>query len=559
MQYSNFIMKNNVHATLSTALSSIATTIQLTTGQWARFWTEFPQIATLESFDWDWKVVKREIVQITARNDDDLTVVRAFAPCPANDDANSQSQSSVSFSADDQISLYIPKEIFDKIAKSLNDIYDNWTNKLRTELVSWLQVEVNPWSVLVWSAYYDFAGWTITLTDNATNYLEIDEDWNIANNTSGRNDENAKLAIITTAGGSVTNIQDWRLWTVGWKIGGVNIHDLTEKTILSPNDEFIIADSENIFNNKKVKLSNILPASIVRSVTLGEAVTAWDWKGACYFWTDWKVYLSNVAWHNYCDWIVIDSWNAGDTVRMIISWFVPCTLNWTSQTVNLAYTSWTTDTWYGDFVSVSWATQTSYSWTPGLRIAIDNTNAWFVPVWRINFSGATSFIQKLYWIQWTITATQQWLWSWVVITNHYVTWQWWNYWNDINYSVSWCELWKVVPWWFIFNPRPVEYLVWLWSWLVSSWGTLWPIQSKFDWIKTIVFGDAAVAENATWLWVYESHDNSNWNMKLILVQWSTTTGNATILQWSFTVKKWYYYKVLYATSWQTAIWILDNE
>lgn len=295
MQYSNFIMKNNVHATLSTALSSVATTIQLTTGQWARFWTEFPQIATLESFDDTWKVVKREIVQITARNDDDLTVVRAFAPCPANDDANSQSQSSVSFSADDQISLYIPKEIFDKILQSMNDIYDNGTNNMRTDIVSWLQVEVNPWSVLVWSAYYDFAGWTITLTDNATNYLEIDEDWNLANNTTGRNDENTKLAIITTASGSVTKIQDWRLWTVGWKIGGVNIHDLTEKASLSPDDELIISDSENIRQNKKIKASGLLG---VGNSLAWENINKWDflyveWMGNV-DWFDWVWYNTNV-------------------------------------------------------------------------------------------------------------------------------------------------------------------------------------------------------------------------------------------------------------------------
>lgn len=258
MQYSNYDMKNNVHATLSTAVSSVATTIQLTSWQWSRFWTTFPQIATLESFDENWKVIKREIVKITWRSGDNLTVVRAFAPCPSNDDANSQTQTSISFNADDTISLYIPKEIFDIIKKSLNDIYDNGANNMRTELVSWLQVEVNPWSVLVWSAYYDFPWWTITLTDNATNYLEVDEDGNLANNTSGRNDENTKLAIITTSGGSVTNIKDRRLWTVWWKIGWVNIHDLTEKTTLVQNDEFIVADSENIYQNKRVKMPNIL-------------------------------------------------------------------------------------------------------------------------------------------------------------------------------------------------------------------------------------------------------------------------------------------------------------
>ena len=283
MQYSNYDMKNNVHATLSTAVSSVATTIQLTSWQWSRFWTTFPQIATLESFDENWKVIKREIVKITWRSGDNLTVVRAFAPCPENDDANSQTQNAISFNADDTISLYIPKEIFDKISDSLNDIYDNWTNNMRTEIVSWLQVQVNPWQVMVWSAYYDFSGWTITLTDNATNYLEIDEDWLLANNTTTRNDQNTKLAIITTSSGSVTNIKDRRLWTIGWKIGGVNIHDLTEKTSLSSNDEFIIADSDNIYNNKKLKYStikNILTNKTLlaekKFATWNDIVSIWD-------------------------------------------------------------------------------------------------------------------------------------------------------------------------------------------------------------------------------------------------------------------------------------------
>lgn len=354
MQYSNFKMKNNVHATLSTALSSIATTIQLTTGQWTRFWTEFPQIATLESFDDTWKVVKREIVQITARNDDDLTVVRAFAPCPANDDANSQSQTSVSFSADDTISLYIPKEIFDKIHNSINDIYDNGTNNMRTDLVSWLQVEVNPWSVLVWSSYYNFAGWTITLTDDATNYLEIDEDWNLVNNTTGRNDDNAKLAIITTTSGSITNIKDWRLWTIWWKIGWVNIHDLTEKPYISPNDEFIITDSDNIYQNKKVKYSTIW-LDTKFDYPAWENISAWDvleltdwittiWSATEYieFWNTAQQELSKpVIWSgNVWDNLLIRCWkiNATDDIKVRIETDNNWLPSWTLFNANAEYT-----------------------------------------------------------------------------------------------------------------------------------------------------------------------------------------------------------------------------
>lgn len=357
MQYSNFDMRNNVHATLSTAISSVATTIQLTAWQWSRFWTTFPQIATIESFDENWKVMKREIVKITARNGDNLTVVRAFAPCPENDDANSQSQTAISFNADDTISLYIPKEIFDIIKKSLNDIYDNGANNMRTEVVSWLQVEVNPWQVLVWSAYYDFAGWTITLTDNATNYLEVDEDGNLVNNTTARNDQNTKLAIITTSGGSVTHIKDRRLWTIGWKIGGVNIHELTEKTYLSKNDEFIFADSDNIYNNKKVKYSTL--SKQVLYVTAWENLVKWNivyiTNGQAF-----KVNISNQWIIPFQCFVVMNDTDANDPVALIYGWIAD-------------WFSWLT-IWKKYFVSsILWEITDQQNWWFMVWVAISNT------------------------------------------------------------------------------------------------------------------------------------------------------------------------------------------
>lgn len=254
-RYENYAIKNNVFGTLSAPISSLATTIQLNSWQWARF--SVNQLATLENVE-DWKVKKREILKITAIAWDVLTVVRKYAPCPSSDDANTQWQVSYAFSADDTISAYIDKEHFDKIDDSINDIYDNWVNKLRTEVVSWLQIKVNAWPVLVWSWYYDFAWWTLTLTDNTTNYVEIDKDWLLVSNTSWRWSKNTKISIVVTSWWEVSSITDWRLWTVGWEIWWVNIHDLTEKTNLSADDEFIVSDSDNIWNNKKVRVSNIL-------------------------------------------------------------------------------------------------------------------------------------------------------------------------------------------------------------------------------------------------------------------------------------------------------------
>lgn len=448
MQYSNFDMKNNVHATLSTAISSVATTIQLTSWQGSRFWTTFPQIATIESFDENWKVMKREIVKITWRSGDNLTVVRAFAPCPGNDDANSQTQSAISFNADDTISLYIPKEIFDIIKKSLNDIYDNGTNNMRTDVVSWLQVEVNPWSVLVWSAYYDFAGWTITLTDNATNYLEIDEDGHLVNNTTTRNDQNTKLAIITTSSGSVTNIKDRRLWTVGGKIGGVNIHELTEKTEISQNDEIIIADSENIWNNKKVKASNIFRKYERRNLDI--ILVWWWWNGG---WTSSYPNGWGGAW-----WVIIKTitqyvWDEIDI--HIWQWWENNWNWWNSYIGDYEIVAFGGGAWW-------WNTQKWWTWWSGWWWWA-NGGAW----WDIKTQN--EFITQ--WFPWW-SGCGWWWWAWQ---------NWWN-WNGGRYWWKWWDwiyvdlIWEYIAWWWWSASR--DWWWWNWLWRDNYW---WWWNSRIWW------------------------------------------------------------------------------
>ena len=126
-RYTNYHMRNNVFSELYAPISSLATTIQLKEGQWERRWNNFPILATLENIE-EWKVLKREIVKITARNWDYLTVIRWSAQCPPNDDSNVQWSTSFSFNSDDKISLYIPKEIFDNI--------QDWFTNVHSELDS---------------------------------------------------------------------------------------------------------------------------------------------------------------------------------------------------------------------------------------------------------------------------------------------------------------------------------------------------------------------------------------------------------------------------------------
>lgn len=251
-RYENYEIKNNVFGTLSAPISSLATTIQLWDWQGQRFSENM--LATLENIE-NWKVIKREMVLITAISWDILTVVRKYAPCPANDDANTQWQVSYAFSIDDTISAYIDKEHFDNIKKNLDDIYDNWNDRLYVSNAWWLKIHITWWNARVWWGYIQYTGGDITLTDNATNYIMIDWAGTIQLSTSGWDDDYARLAEIITSGWNITNINRWKLDTIWWTFW-VDIHSLPAKTEAKDNDELLLADSEDWYSNKKATLSD---------------------------------------------------------------------------------------------------------------------------------------------------------------------------------------------------------------------------------------------------------------------------------------------------------------
>ena len=218
-RYSNYTMKNNVFSTLYAPISALATTIQVESWQWTRWWTSFPMLATLEHID-SWKVLKREIVEITAISWDVLTVVRGFAPCPASDDANAQWTTRFSFDAWDSLSMYIPKEIFDNISDAINDLYNNWSDRIFAKSTGWLWIEITGWNVRVWSQEFEYAWWTATLNDDATNYVMLDWASTIQIDTVGRNQQYVKVAEITTSWWEIVSIHQWRMDAIWWQLGG---------------------------------------------------------------------------------------------------------------------------------------------------------------------------------------------------------------------------------------------------------------------------------------------------------------------------------------------------
>lgn len=217
--YSNYEARNNVKSELYAPISSLATTVQVASGEGERWGNIFPMLATLENVDGDGVVQKREIVKITARTGDVLTIVRKAFPCLPSDSANSQGSVSFSFNIWDTISNYIAKEYLDVINEAINDLYDNGDERIKAIPTGGLGIEVTDWNVRVGSEEFYFEWGTATLNNNATNYVMLDGAWQIIIDTSGWNQQYLKVATIITSGGNITSIQQWKIDAVGGQLG----------------------------------------------------------------------------------------------------------------------------------------------------------------------------------------------------------------------------------------------------------------------------------------------------------------------------------------------------
>lgn len=217
--YWNYTAKNNVRSELYAPISSLATIVQLVSWQGERRGNNFPMLATLENLDSDGKVLKREIVKITEREGDTLTIERKAFPCLPSDDANTQGSVSFSFDIWDTISNYIAKEYIDVINNAINDIYDNGDERIKAIPTGWLWIEITDGNVRVGSEEFYFVWWTTNLVDNATNYVMLNGAGNIIVATDGRNQNYVKVATVITEDGGITSIKQRKMdavWGVLW-------------------------------------------------------------------------------------------------------------------------------------------------------------------------------------------------------------------------------------------------------------------------------------------------------------------------------------------------------
>ena len=125
MAFVNYKTENNVYSYLAIAISADWDTIQV--NDWDIFPEVWPFILTLEHYDDDWNCVKREIVKATARDNNTITIERAFEQCVSDDTANPKTlqQSPFNFVAGDSVSLTLTSELITDIQNEISRQLDN--------------------------------------------------------------------------------------------------------------------------------------------------------------------------------------------------------------------------------------------------------------------------------------------------------------------------------------------------------------------------------------------------------------------------------------------------
>jgi len=444
-RYTQYFSQNNVSSELAVWISSIATTIQVNEDQGNLRWNKFPVLWTLENFNSDGSVAKREIVKVVSRTWDAFNVVRAFAPCPLKDWDTTQAQVASTFSAWDKFSIYIPAEILEAVSDAINDLYNNWNDRLFLKKTAWLWFEITPWNVRfeTGEAYYPWGTWVVV--DNSMNYIMLDSSFNIIVNQEELFDvQNISIAEVKAVNGEITEITtrkiDWIAWRMGWGWDPVywdwSDGDLviSENTILNAGQQYqfsnlticpwaVVSFSWNGW--AKIKVANLFINEWTIDTTDLD-VDAHEYRDSTSFCMicNCAFYWINEPWKWWCWWIDRawsyhwwDWWNAIETPN----WYSNCVWAWWSCWRRAAWNPWSR--WFCCWWWWWW---------------------WWTQAWTC--TSVSCYICMTSWCPWN------WL-NW---------WDWWRWWYD-NYYTSNFALWWWWGWWW-------WYYTWKW-W--KGWDSFW--------------------------------------------------------------------------------------
>jgi len=153
-------------------------------------------------------------------------------------------------SQDRSVNDTISSSALQDINEDIDDIYAEWSDRLRVVAAASaiaLKVDIGTWSFQVWSAKWSYWWWTdISVTDDATNYIMIDSSGTIQQSTSARNNDYARLAVVTCVSGAITSIVSHKIDAYWWNVSA----DYTRKTITANqsalNGEWYLVNSASL-------------------------------------------------------------------------------------------------------------------------------------------------------------------------------------------------------------------------------------------------------------------------------------------------------------------------
>lgn len=154
-------------------------------------------------------------------------------------------RTSTNWSVNDQITA----ARLQTIDADLDDLYSYGSDRLRVRTAvsgTALKIDISAGAARVGTTPLQYAGATdISMTDNATNYVQIDAAGTIQLSTSAWTATYARLATVTTSGGAITAISIWKSDAVGGVLGGIDPL-ITAKTA---DYTITVADDGKYFNN----------------------------------------------------------------------------------------------------------------------------------------------------------------------------------------------------------------------------------------------------------------------------------------------------------------------
>jgi len=288
------------------------------------------------------------------------------------------------------------------------------------------------------------------------------------------------------AAGTGISISSWTISNSGvttvngerWDITiqeGVDVHTLTEKTVPAWDDELLLADSADGYDNKKMTVSNFI-----------QWVIYWDWRDwDCIIDTDSTICAKEYQFKNLtiCSWVTLRfCWEWVPIIRVsecfcnlweidLYAWhYIKDTTEAHSSTMWTI--KWLHNIPWGKVPDVLWWWMGGRFWMSPAYVCDDscNHNFWRGWDWWWEWESWTQWCRT--WIYWCVW--KPWWNAWVC------SWWWWGWWGFCNDQFpawcNWCDWWNCI-WWNWWNS------CWWWGgwwyWYLKGWD--WWCSISFTW------------------------------------------------------------------------------